>query len=73
MPWLPFYAKTSDLPLLYNILTSEADLALLVPVEGDLWRATLDFALGQDDRFSLWHVPGGPLPLMPYNVAEAVG
>lgn len=73
MPWFPFYASTSDLLLLQDMLTSEADLALLVPVEGDLWRATLDFALSQDGRFALWHVPSGPLPLMPDSVGEAIG
>ena len=73
MPWIPFYASTSDLPLVQEMATADADLALLAPVKDDHWRATLDFTLTQDGRFPLWHVPSGPLPLMPDSVGDAIG
>jgi hypothetical protein len=55
------------------MVAEDGDLALLAPVEGNFWRATLDVTLGQDGRFPLWHVPSGPLPLMPDGVGDAVG
>ena len=74
MPWLPFYATEDDLVDLDQILVLERDLALLQPDGEDQWKAVLDYRLDEDGRYSLWHVPSGPLPLMPAGgTGEPIG
>jgi len=71
MRWMHFYASTADLPLVQDTVAADADLALLASEKGNWWKATLDVTLAGDGRYALWHVPTGPLPLMPGDGGDA--
>jgi len=73
MPWLPFYAASDDLPLVNAALFTEGDIAPLLPAGGDRWTAAADHVLAADGRYPLWHVPSGPLPLMPAGLGDEAG
>jgi hypothetical protein len=73
MPWLPFYASQDDLPLVNAALFADGDVALLMHEGENQWRAVLDRPVAADGRYHLWHVPSGPLPLMPAEMDGPVG
>lgn len=60
---LEFYAHEEDAALLHQRLNEDAEIAFLLQDGPGHWRA-----VGQIDELQgktmLWHVPGGPLPLL---------
>jgi hypothetical protein len=68
--WLGFYAHAADAALLHQRLNEDPEIAFLLPAGPGCWRAVwrVDDPLG---RTKLWHVPGGPLPLLGRNAREA--
>jgi hypothetical protein len=64
MPWLPIYATEEDLKELLNRLSAEEELAFLVSNGQRKWKAVKALNYETDQRFCLWHVPSGRLPLL---------
>jgi hypothetical protein len=71
MPALRFFADDQDLPTLLHHLNADPDIAFIVSdgpnraAELRRWKAVRSVATLPDGHHSLWHVPGGPLPLAP--------
>src|SRR5690242_16570984 len=61
--WLPLYMLEEDVPLLHERLNSDPEIAFIVRDGPERWRAVwqVDDIRG---KVKLWHVPGGPLPLL---------
>jgi len=61
--WLPLYMLEEDVPLLHERLNSDPEIAFIVRDGPERWRAVWQV---DDIRGTtmLWHVPGGPLPLL---------
>ncbi|WP_146210129.1 hypothetical protein [Vitiosangium sp. GDMCC 1.1324] len=61
--WLGLYAEDTDVLFLRDRLNEDSEIAFLMPEGPGRWRAVwqLDELLG---KTMLWHVPGGPLPLL---------
>lgn len=64
MPSLALYLEVEDLRLLVDRIDSDDELAWIVPRRGGGWvaRPSLDIKLAR--WVTLWHTPGGPLPLL---------
>lgn len=73
MPWLPMYLADPDLDLLLERLDTDDEVAWLVSAGNRKWRAqsTQPADLRAVDptgqRYALWHIPSGPLPLLAAN------
>lgn len=65
MPWLPMYISRPDTSLLMELLLHDPDIAFLVPDGSKRWRAAKEMDAQRNERVGLWHVPSGPLPLLP--------
>ncbi len=72
MPWLPFYACFGDMSRLESFLNQSSDVAMIQSVTAGKWRAHRPVHL-QTGRNCLWHVPSGPLPLMPATYGDCLG
>jgi hypothetical protein len=61
--WLPLYMLEEDVPLVHERLNSDPEVAFIVRDGPGRWRAVwqVDDIRG---KTMLWHVPGGPLPLL---------
>lgn len=64
MPWLPLYATEEDLQNVFSWLSGEEELAFLLNDGPRSWRAHSRCRYTGDARYCLWHVAGGPLPLL---------
>ena len=64
MAWLPIYIDENDAGLLLDCLNSDAEIAFIVSDGDGRWVARSTLAAPTDERFCLWHVPSGPLPLV---------
>ncbi len=64
--WLPLYMLEEDVPLLHERLNSDPEIAFIIRDGPERWRAVwqVDDIRG---KTMLWHVPGGPLPLLHYQ------
>lgn len=69
--WLPLYMLQEDVPLLHTRLNEDPEIAFIVRDGPDRWRAVrqVDDLRG---KTILWHVPGGPLPLLHMQGAETL-
>ena len=67
MPWLPIYAALEDFSEIHEWLNSSSDLAFIVPDGAGKWRALNSLPSLSLDRYCLWHVQSGPLPLVQVN------
>lgn len=65
MPWLPLYLTESDASALIDLLAQDPEIAFLVPDGPRRWRAVKAISANGTNRVGLWHVPSGPLPLLP--------
>ncbi|QRK08117.1 hypothetical protein JQX13_50610 [Archangium violaceum] len=61
--WIGLYVDEPDIELLREHLNDDPEIAFILPEGQGRWRAAwrIDDAQGQT---MLWHVPGGPLPLL---------
>jgi hypothetical protein len=61
--WIGFYVDEPDIELFRERLNADLEIAFILPEGPGRWRAVwqVDEAQGQT---MLWHVPGGPLPLL---------
>jgi hypothetical protein len=61
--WLPLYMLEEDVPLLHERLDADPEVAFIIRDGPECWRAVwqVDDLRG---KMKLWHVPGGPLPLL---------
>jgi len=67
--WLGFYAHEEDVHLLHQRLDEDPEIAFILQEGPGRWRAVerLDELQG---KTMLWHVPGGPLPLLGRGAGE---
>jgi hypothetical protein len=61
--WIGLYVDEPDIELFRERLNADPEIAFILPEGPGRWRAVwqVDEAQGQT---MLWHVPGGPLPLL---------
>lgn len=73
MPWLPLYLFGDDPDALRTILNDDPEAAFIVADGDGHWKAVeaLDALVGK--RHAIWHVPSGPLPLLPSIHGEPIG
>lgn len=72
MPSLQFYADSDDFLLIWQRLQADPEIACILPHGGRRWirwraRKWIACRVPQDmpdGRYVLWHIPGGPLPLL---------
>ena len=77
MAWLPMYLLESDVEFLNDWLNQESDIAFLASNGRNRWIAQNEYRIIQDlksghsnyvlRKYSLWHIPSGPLPLLSSN------
>jgi hypothetical protein len=68
MEWLPMYLDAADLAVLKSDLDEDQEIAWLVGQGTSRWKAVSRIhELSDGDRL-LWHVPSGPLPLLPASI-----
>ena len=65
MPWIPFYATESDLAEVVRWLSEDPEIAFIVSAGPKRWVARPSLDGVHFDRIALWHIPSGPLPLVP--------
>ncbi len=70
MPWIPFYADESDFRPIIDRLSSDPELAIILPASRGRWIGRAQVADLPDGKYLLWHIPGGPLPLLSDKSAE---
>jgi hypothetical protein len=65
VPWLPLYLYGDDPDALLAMLNDDPETAFIVADGIGRWKAvqTVDALFGK--RHAIWHVPSGPLPLLP--------
>ena len=73
MPWLPIYADANDFPTILDWLNRTEDLAFIVSDGPNRWRAIDSIDAFDTNRYCLWHVPSGPLPLLHEKPSREVG
>lgn len=69
MPYLSFFADEQDATVLLSWLNAEKDIAFIVPDRihtgpSRKWKAVHTVEQFSENEYSLWHIPGGPLPLL---------
>ena len=64
MPWIPFYASDDDFRLILERLNSDPEIAIIVSAGEGRWLARRETPAMTDGKHVLWHIPGGPLPLL---------
>ncbi len=64
MPWIPFYADESDFQPILDRLNTDEELGFILPAGRGRWIARARVAELPDGKYLLWHIPGGPLPLL---------
>lgn len=63
MAWLPVYATENDLTMLLSYLNGSDELAFIVSNGPSKWIAVRTLPFLKDDRYCIWHISSGPLPL----------
>ncbi len=69
MPWIPFYADESDFRPIIDRLNADAELAIILPAGRGHWIARAQVTELPDGKYTLWHIPGGSLPLLSRTAA----
>ena len=64
MPYISFYADERDFRTLLTFLNDAPDIAFIVSVRPNRWRAERRVPRLKGDSIALWHIPSGPLPLL---------
>lgn len=72
MPWLPMYLLESDASVLVELLVQDPDIAFLIPDGPGKWRAAKAVGVEGSKRIGLWHIPSGPLPLLPVRNEDPI-
>jgi hypothetical protein len=72
MPWLPMYVAQDDSAILAEELSRDSEIAFLVSDGLKRWRAVKSLDLVGSIRIGLWHIPSGPLPLLPSISSEPI-
>lgn len=70
MASIQFYLDRSDLSELSEWLSSEVDIALIESLGEGRWRAVNTFKITASGNYRLFHIPSGPLPLLPNSHDE---
>ncbi len=70
MSWIPFYADEADFRPIIERLNADAEVAILWPAGRGRWIARAQVAELPDGKYILWHIPGGPLPLLSNTAAQ---
>ena len=64
MPFLGFYATVKDIPEIIEILNTEPEIAFIISTGKGQWKAVKELEVVDQCKYTLWHVPSGPLPLL---------
>lgn len=73
MPWIPFYADDSDFIKIVDYLNEDEEIAFIVSAGPVSWKAVSKVNYHHlHETTWLWHIPGGPLPLMRHPAANNV-
>lgn len=64
MAWTPMYLEKEDVDLLIDWLNGEDGIAYIVNTGPFKWKAVDTYEYKEDVNLSLWHKPGGRLPLI---------
>ncbi len=67
MPWIPFHADEDDFRPILERLSADGEIAFILPNGRGKWIAAHQVPGLPDGVHCLWHIPGGPLPLLPRN------
>lgn len=65
MPWIPLYATEADLADVVRWLSDDEEIAFIASAGPKRWIARPVLEGVQFNRIALWHIPSGPLPLVP--------
>jgi hypothetical protein len=65
VPWLPIYVYGDDPDTLLAILNDDPEAAFIVADGVGQWKAVKTVSALTEKRYTIWHVPSGPLPLLP--------
>jgi hypothetical protein len=71
MPSIPFYADEADLADVVRWLSDDEEIAFIVSAGPKHWIARHALEGVHFDRIALWHIPSGPLPLVPGRAGRA--
>ena len=72
MPWIPLYLTELDASALINMLAQDPEIAFIVHAGPKQWRAIKSINSKNIEQICLWHVPSGPLPLLPAIYGDPV-
>lgn len=64
MPWLPLYVFGEDPDILLAMLNDDVEAAFIVSDGNHRWKAVETLTTLAEERYAIWHVPSGPLPLL---------
>ncbi|HEY7090147.1 MAG TPA: hypothetical protein VH518_18770 [Tepidisphaeraceae bacterium] len=66
MPSIQFYADAEDFKIILDKLRGDAEIAFILRDGRTRWIARQNAQVGDlaDGPYCLWHIPGGPLPLV---------
>ena len=73
MPWLPLYLFGDDFDTLLKILNDDPESAFIVSIGYRQWKAVKNLPAFVENKYEIWHVPSGPLPLPGVNTLDPVG
>lgn len=73
MPWLPLYLFGDDTDALRTMLSNDPEAAFIVAGGDGRWKAVEALDALDGRRHAIWHVPSGPLPLLPTIHGEPDG
>lgn len=65
MVWIPLYADEVDLADVVKWLSADNEIAFIVSAGPKRWIARPELEGVHFNRLALWHIPSGPLPLLP--------
>ena len=64
MPWLPLYLYDDDVDTILGMLNDDPDMVFIVSDGPSRWKAVATLTTLLTGRYTLWHLPTGPLPLL---------
>lgn len=71
MSWIPFYADEGDFRPILERLNADEEIAIILRAGPRRWLARAQVPELPDGKYSLWHIPGGALPLLSTTSARA--
>lgn len=73
VPWLPLYLFGDDTDIVRTMLNADPEAAFIVSDGINRWKAVKALDALAEKCHAIWHVPSGPLPLLPALSSEPIG